>query len=47
MTVAKQMKQDFFKIKNLWWGLNAGRSPPHPPSKEVAIPDAHEKGLKN
>ena len=28
-------------------GLNAGRSPPHPPQKEAAIPDRIRKGLKN
>ena len=27
-------------------GLNAGRSPPHPPSKEVAVPDHARKGLE-
>ena len=27
------------KLKICGGGLNAGQSPPHPPSKKVAIPD--------
>ena len=27
-------------------GLNTSQSPPHPPSKEVAIPDHTQKGLE-
>ena len=37
------------KIKNLktcGGGLNAGQSPPHPPSKKVAIPDHSRGGLE-
>ena len=41
------MKQDFLKLKICGGGLNTSQSPPHPPSKEAAVPDAHEKSLKN
>ena len=37
------------KIKNLkicGGGLNAGRSPPHPPSKKMAIPDCSQGGFE-
>ena len=37
------------KIKNLKIcsrGRNAGRSPPHPPSKKVAIPDHSQEGFE-
>ena len=38
------MKQQ--KSKNCGGGLNAGWSPPHPPSKEVAIPDGSQEGFE-
>ena len=34
------------KLKICGGGLNAGWSPPHPPSKEAAIPDHAQKGLE-
>ena len=34
------------KSKICGGGLNTSRSPPHPPSKEVAIPDCTQKGLE-
>ena len=34
------------KLKICGRGLNAGRSPPHPPSKEAAILDHARKGLE-
>ena len=35
------------KLKICGGGLNAGRSPPHPPSKKVVIPDHAREGLGN
>ena len=37
MIITKYMKQS--KSKICGGGLNAGQSPPHPPSKKAAIPD--------
>ena len=34
------------KIKICGRGLNAGWSPPHPPSKKAAAPDHSHEGLK-
>ena len=34
------------KSKIYGGGLNAGHSPPHPPSKEAATPDCAWKGLE-
>ena len=34
------------KIKNCGGGLNASRSPPHPPSKKAAAPDHSREGLE-
>ena len=34
------------KIKNCGRGLNAGQSPPHPPSKKVAAPDHSQEGFE-
>ena len=41
---SRQMKQKKSKICGR--GLNASWSPPHPPSKEAAIPDHARKGLE-
>ena len=34
------------KLKICGGGLNADQSPPHPPSKKVAIPDRSQEGLE-
>ena len=34
------------KLKICGGGLNAGRSPPHPPSKEATVLDRVRKGLE-
>ena len=33
------------KLKICGRGLNAGQSPPHPPSKKVAVPDCAQEGF--
>ena len=33
------------KLKVCGGGLNAGRSPPHPPSKKAAVPDRAREGF--
>ena len=40
------MTNETEKSKICGGGLNASQSPPHPPSKEVAIPDHARKGLE-
>ena len=34
------------KLKICGGGLNASRSPPHPPLNEAAVPDRTRKGLE-
>ena len=42
MIVTNEME----KLKTCGGGLNASRSPPHPPSKEAAVPACAWKGLE-
>ena len=46
MIATMWVKHKKLKIKICGRGLNAGQSPPHPPSKKVAILDRAREGFE-